>query len=53
VIDSIFGAELSLTQGIRVNSRIADFDPDARLEGLHYQGELYTVTKNGARKEPA
>jgi hypothetical protein len=53
VIDSIFGADLSLTQGIRVNSRIADFDPDARLEGLHYQGELYTVTKNGARKEPA
>ena len=53
VIDSIFGANLSLSGGLRVDSRIAQFDPDARLEGLRYLGELYTVTKDGARKEKA
>jgi hypothetical protein len=51
VIDSIFGVNLSLGDGLRVDSRIAQFDPDARLEGLRYQGRLYTVTKDGARKE--
>lgn len=53
VIDSIFGADWSLTEGLRIDSRVAEFDPDARLEGLHYQGQLYTVTKDGARKEKA
>jgi len=53
VIDSIFGANLSLSDGLRVDSRIAQYDPDARLEGLRYQGGLYTVTKDGARKEKA
>ena len=51
VIDSIFGANLSLNEGLVVESRVAQFDPDARLEGLRHQGELYTVTKDGARKE--
>lgn len=51
VIDSIFGAELTLSDGIRVHSRLAEFDPNARLEGLRYQGGLYTITKNGAQKE--
>lgn len=51
VIDSIFGAELTMTNGIRLNSRVAEFDPAARLEGLRYQGGLYTVTKDGAQKQ--
>ncbi|MGO8797176.1 MAG: hypothetical protein ACLQLC_20340 [Candidatus Sulfotelmatobacter sp.] len=51
VIDSIFGAELTMSNGIQVNSRLSDFDPTARLEGLRYQGSLYTVTKEGAHKE--
>ena len=51
VIDSIFGAELTLADGIRIQSRLAEFDPNARLEGLRYQGSLYTITKNGAQKE--
>lgn len=50
VIDSIFGAELTMNDGIRVKSRLSDFDPNARLEGLRYQGSLYTVTKDGAKK---
>ncbi|MGA8866424.1 MAG: hypothetical protein WB510_05620 [Candidatus Sulfotelmatobacter sp.] len=51
VIDSIFGAELTISDGIKVNSHLAGFDPAARLEGLRYQGELYTVTKDGAQKQ--
>jgi hypothetical protein len=51
VIDSIFGAELTLSHGIKVNSRLASFDPAARLEGLRYQGGLYTVTKDGAFRQ--
>ena len=51
VIDSIFGAELSLSHGIKVNSRLRNWDPNARLEGLRYQGGLYRITKDGAERE--
>jgi hypothetical protein len=51
VIDSIFGAELTLSDGIKVNSHLASFDPSARLEGLRYQGSLYTVTQDGAHRQ--
>jgi hypothetical protein len=51
VIESIFGAELTLSDGIKVNSRLAEFDPAARLEGLRYQGSLYTITKDGAQRQ--
>jgi hypothetical protein len=51
VIDSIFGAELTLSDGLKVNSHLASFDPSARLEGLRYQGSLYTVTKDGAHQQ--
>ena len=53
VIDSIFGADLTMADGIRVNSRVAEFDPHARLEGGRYQGSFYAVTKDGAEKEKA
>lgn len=51
VISSIFGADLTMSGGINVNSHLLDFDPKARLEGLPYQGSLYTVTKDGAEKQ--
>ena len=51
VIDSIFGADLTMSDGIRVNSRLKDFDPNARLEGLRYQGALYTLTSEGAKRQ--
>jgi hypothetical protein len=51
VIDSIFGADLTMRDGIRVRSRLADFDPQARLENVRYQGALYTITKDGAKKQ--
>lgn len=53
VIDSIFGAELTMSNGIRVRSRLSDFDPNARLENVRYQGALYTITKDGAQKQQA
>jgi hypothetical protein len=53
VIDSIFGADLTMSNGIRVHSHLAEFDPNARLEGLKYQGALYTITKDGAEKQRA
>jgi hypothetical protein len=51
VIDSIFGAELTMSDGIKVQSRLAEFDAGARLEDLPYQGGLWTVTKDGAYKQ--
>ncbi len=51
VVDSIFGAELTLTDGIKVKSHLSDFDVNARLEGLRYQGGFYTITKEGAQRE--
>jgi len=53
VIDSIFGAELTLSEGIKVTSRLDGFDPAARLEGVRYQGSFYTVTKDGAERQKA
>jgi hypothetical protein len=53
VIDSIFGAELTLSDGIRVNFHLGSFDSSARLEGVRYQGGLYTITKDGAQREKA
>ena len=53
VIDSIFGAQLTLSEGIKVRSHLAAFDSSARLEGVRYQGGLYTVTKDGAKRQKA
>ncbi|MGA8538470.1 MAG: hypothetical protein WB566_03175 [Terriglobales bacterium] len=53
VLDSIFGAELTLANGIRVNSHLGSFDSSARLEGVRYQGGLYTITKDGAQRQKA
>ena len=50
VIDSIFGADLTLDKGIRVNSRVRDFDPNARLVNLRYQGKSFAVSKSGAQQ---
>jgi hypothetical protein len=49
-IDSIFGADLTLYDGIKVRSRVADFDPHARLMNLRYQGQNYTVSREAAQR---
>ncbi len=53
VIDSIFGPELTLSNGIRVNSHLGSFDSSARLGEVRYQGGLSTITKDGAQRERA
>ena len=50
VIDSIFGADLSLYNGIRTTPRLTDFDPDAKLHNVPYQGKRYTLTRTGPRE---
>jgi hypothetical protein len=51
VIDSIFGADLTLFEGVQTKPHLAEFDGNARLENLHYQGAEYTVSAQGARKQ--
>jgi TAT (twin-arginine translocation) pathway-exported protein len=48
VIDSIFGAQLTLGNGVYVETRLADFDANARLRGLRHQGKNYDVSAKGA-----
>jgi hypothetical protein len=48
VIDSIFGVNLTLFDGLRVNSRLSDFDPEARLTHLKVQGKSYAISRQGA-----
>ena len=48
VIDSIFGADLTLHDGIQVISRLEHFDPRARLVNLPYQGKIFSISRNGA-----
>jgi hypothetical protein len=47
IIDSVFGVNLTLFDGLRVTSRIADFDLDAKLVKLQIQGKNYTITGKG------
>jgi hypothetical protein len=48
VIDTIFGADLTLSNGVQVQSRVADFDANARLRNLRHQGKNYLVSAKGA-----
>jgi hypothetical protein len=48
-IDTIFGANLTLFEGIGIQSRLADFDPKARLVNLRYQGKNYVLSSGKAR----
>jgi hypothetical protein len=49
VIDSIFGADLTLHDGILMKSRLEHFDPRARLVNLPYQGRNFSVSRNGVQ----
>lgn len=51
VIESIFGAELSLFKGIKATPRLAQFDKGSQLQNLHYQGAEFTVSAEGVRKQ--
>ncbi len=48
VIDTIFGANLTLFDGMYTQPRLSEFDPDARLVNLRHQGKNYLVSGKGA-----
>jgi hypothetical protein len=48
VIDTIFGANPTLFDGIKAQPKLADFDANARLLNLRYQGKNYAVSAKGA-----
>jgi hypothetical protein len=49
VIDSIFGANFTLNGGIKLHSRLLNFDPGAELRNVNYHGKLYTINQNGVQ----
>lgn len=49
VLESIFGVDATLYDGLRAAPRLAAFDAHATLEGVHYQGVEYTVSSTGVR----
>jgi hypothetical protein len=50
VIDSIFGIDFGLYDGLRATPRLMDFDPGARLEHIHYQGTEYSADATGVKR---
>ena len=49
VIEGVFGTQLTLFDGIHARPRLQDFDPQARLVNVPYQGKHYTVTRDGLK----
>lgn len=47
VFDTLFGVNLSL-DGLRVESRLAQFDPKAELRGFRHQDKTYLINSHGA-----
>ncbi|MGD0479929.1 MAG: twin-arginine translocation signal domain-containing protein [Terracidiphilus sp.] len=50
VIDSIFGVNFGLYDGLHATPRLREFDPAARLENVHYQGGEFSVDAGGAKR---
>ena len=50
IIESIFGADLTLYDGLHVKSRVADFDLAAELRNVSYQGKSPTITRQGTQQ---
>lgn len=48
VINTIFGANLTLFDGIKTDPKLTDFDAKARLVSLRYQGKNYVVSGKAA-----
>ncbi len=50
VVESIFGVDPSLHDGVKVASKLDAFDASATLQGLHYQGGEYSISAQGAKR---
>jgi len=50
IIESIFGVEASIYNGISAQPQFGPFDSKAELHNLAYQGKLYTVNQTGIKQ---
>ena len=48
VIDTIFGANPTLFDGLKAQPKLADFDAKARLVNMRHQGKQYSISAKGA-----
>jgi len=51
VVDSIFGVDPTLYDGLHANPSLKEFDQTARLENIHYQGAEFTASAGGVRRQ--
>lgn len=49
IVDSLFGVNAGLFDGITAKPQFGKFDPKAELRNINYQGNLHTAGKNGIR----
>jgi hypothetical protein len=50
IVDSIFGINAGLFDGINAKPQFGKFDPAAELRNINYQGTTYRADKNGVKK---
>jgi hypothetical protein len=50
IIESLFGIEATINQGIKSKPDFGDFDSKAELRNIRYQGKLYNADKNGIKE---
>jgi hypothetical protein len=48
VIDTLFGANLTLFDGFKAQPKLKEFDANARLVNMRHQGKRYAISSNGA-----
>ncbi|MCC6329540.1 MAG: hypothetical protein IT174_13575 [Acidobacteria bacterium] len=51
IVDSLFGVNAGLFDGITAKPQFGKFDPKAELRNINYQGKRHTAGKNGIRPE--
>lgn len=51
IVESMFGVNATLKDGLKWKGFAKGFSPDAKLEHLPYQGKYYTVDKDGIHPE--
>ena len=49
VIDTIFGANFGLFEGMKAQPKLKEFDPNARLVNVRHQAKKYTISATGAK----
>lgn len=49
IVDSLFGINAGLFGGISGKSQFGNFDPNAQLRNINYQGKSYVADKSGVR----